>query len=108
MSRPRSLRIGAHKWRVLWSKSAVARHLHGQDDAGGTCSVEFLEIAVVPLANKNVERGVLLHEILHACVESSQPDIDYDTEERFVASITAPLLDALRSNPSLTKYLLEP
>lgn len=104
MSKPRRLRIGAHIWTVLWSKRAVEKHVK---NAVGACSADALEIAVAPQGSKRQMQATLLHEILHACIESSQPGLPYDKEERFVSAVTAPLLDALRSNPRLVEYLLE-
>ena len=106
--RPRVLRIGAHTWRVRWSAADVARLLDDpQDQAQGAMNSDSLEIAVEPTKSREKERAVLLHEVLHACVESSDPGLSYEDEERAVAAITAPLLHALRTNPTLARYLLE-
>jgi hypothetical protein len=51
----------------------------------------------------------LLHEVLHQCLAASgvvTKGKDADTEERWVAAITGPLLTALRANPDLVSFLL--
>lgn len=57
----------------------------------------------------------LLHEILHICLRVSSCNINdevakdnvYDVEERIVSALTGILLDTLRRNPQLIRYLLK-
>jgi hypothetical protein len=68
--------------------------------------MESMTIAVDPGRNEDYARATLLHEILHACVRSSDPTLDDDHEETVVAAITNPLLAMLRDNPDVVDYLL--
>jgi hypothetical protein len=107
--RVRSLKIGAHRWDVFWSRRAVRLLLEDpKEDAGGACRVDMQALAVVPLPDApTMERQVLLHELLHACFSFTDVNVEYDTEELMVATVAGPLLQTLRENPDLVSYLLE-
>lgn len=49
-------------------------------------------------------RDTLLHEVLHACINSVGVKCKHG--ERIVAALSPVLLDALRSNPALVTFLL--
>lgn len=105
--KPRALRIGGARWKVRWSKKAVDR-LARDKVSGGACSQRWLTIAVEPLpASPVAEREVLLHEVIHACVMASAVPWAEKTEERFVATVSPRLLEVLRDNPALVRYLTE-
>lgn len=64
------------------------------------------KIVVRPGLPADKEREVLLHEVLHAVVTAANLGWEDDSdEERIVRSMTGPLLDVLRRNPALVKYL---
>ena len=102
--RPKFLRIGPYNWKVKWGHSDVLR-FHPYGDACGACDEASLTIAVSPGQAEDYGRSTLLHEILHACVRASSPDIDDEQEEKMVSALTGPLLGALRDNPELIEYL---
>jgi len=64
-------------------------------------------IAVEPLHERDQERAILLHEVLHACFASSGYAMSEKGEEAVVLALQGPLLDALRSNPTFVRYLTE-
>jgi hypothetical protein len=66
-----------------------------------------MSIAVDPGKHEDYARATLLHEILHACIRSSDPTLDDEHEETVVAAITGPLLSMLRDNPDVLDYLTE-
>lgn len=50
----------------------------------------------------------LLHEILHQCLIVTGVDVkNRKVEEQLISTITPMLLDTLRRNPEVVKYLLE-
>jgi hypothetical protein len=69
--------------------------------------MESMSIAVDPGKHEDYARATLLHEILHACIRSSDPTLDDEHEETVVAAITGPLLSMLRDNPDVLDYLTE-
>jgi hypothetical protein len=69
--------------------------------------MESMSIAVDPGRHEDYARATLLHEILHACVRSSDPTLDDEHEETVVAAITGPLLAMLRDNPDVLDYLTD-
>lgn len=106
--RPRSLLIGGGRWRVRWSAEAIRAMFPDEEPlpAGG-CDAAEQTLAVDPLPRApHLEREVLLHELLHACLSNSSVTLDYEQEERLVAVVSPRLLAALRDNPALVRYLL--
>jgi hypothetical protein len=69
--------------------------------------MESMSIAVDPGRHEDYARATLLHEILHACIRSSDPTLDDEHEETVVAAITGPLLSMLRDNPDVLDYLTD-
>jgi hypothetical protein len=69
--------------------------------------MESMSIAVDPGRHEDYARATLLHEILHACIRSSDPTLDDEHEETVVAAMTGPLLSMLRDNPDVLDYLTE-
>jgi hypothetical protein len=106
MSRPKVVRIAPYNWDVAWSRNTVL-HFHPEEDACGACDAASLTIAIDPGDAEDYNRATLLHEILHACLRSSDPAVDDEQEEMVVAAITGPLLSALKDNPELIEYLTE-
>lgn len=106
MSRPRLVKISPYTWSIKWSRHEVLKH-HPSGDACGACDMESMSIAVDPGKHEDYARATLLHEILHACIRSSDPRLDEDNEEIVVAAMTGPLLSMLRDNPEVVDYLME-
>lgn len=112
MSRFRTLLIGHTRYAVRWSKAAVAKINEaesgpGHDIPGGICSQRFQTIAIEPLPEAaNMEREIMLHEVLHACLNSTSLQMTYKQEELFVQILSPRLLSTLRDNPRLVEYLL--
>ena len=65
-----------------------------------------MTIAVDPGKSEDYARVTLLHEILHAAIRSSDPNIESEAEEMAVASMTGPLLATIRNNPEVMAYLM--
>jgi len=105
MNRPRAVKISPYTWSVKWSRHEVLKH-HPNGDACGACDMESMTIAVDPGKHEDYARVTLLHEILHACIRSSDPTLDDEHEETAVAAISSPLLAALRDNPGVVAYLV--
>lgn len=64
------------------------------------------KIVIRPGLPLDKEREVVLHEVLHGVMTAANLAWDDDNdEERIVRSISGPLLDTLRRNPQLVKYL---
>lgn len=108
MARPRVVKVGHTRWRILFSRGVVRRE---SDDWGyeldGVCLKERQVIAVFPLPEApDREREVALHEVLHACFHETSLDLSQEDEEKFVTILSPRLLEVLRENPTLTAYLL--
>lgn len=107
MSRPRVLRIGHLKFRILWGAKHVKAILPRGEEAGGAMSGTHLMIAIDPLHAEDTTRSVLIHEMLHAAFEANGYPLTYPDEELIVCALTGPILDAFRRNPTFAQYILE-
>jgi hypothetical protein len=109
MARPKAMKLGLTRWRVEWGREALDRLLGPGSNDDGVCRPGLAAIAVETLPGNPIgERELLLHEVLHACVAASSLDVPLDQEEPLVAAIAPRLLEALRQNPALIRYLLDP
>ena len=105
VTRPEKVYVSPYTWSIKYSKAEVLKH-HPTGDACGSCDLESMTIAVDPGKSEEYARVTLLHEILHAAIRSSDPNIESDAEEMAVASMTGPLLATLRDNPDVVAYLI--
>lgn len=106
MTRPKTVKISPYLWSIKWSRQSVLS-FHPNGDACGACDMESMSIAVDPGKHEDYARATLLHEILHACIRSSDPTLDDEHEETVVAAMTGPLLSMLRDNPDIVEYLMD-
>lgn len=121
----RKVKVGASRYTVRISKTDVEQHsedvaLHAGDATEAYSDHKNLEIVLLPGVAEDVSRASLLHEVLHCCLRASgawpdefarilirsRGESNLDIEEFTIASITGPLLQTLRENPELAKYLL--
>jgi hypothetical protein len=104
LSLPKTLRIGSYTWKVRCGTKIVK----GLDisKADGLCHVDTRIIDIRPGLELQYERIVLLHEILHACRDSSHVKVDLnDAEESFVNHVAPLLYGVLQDNNDLLDYL---
>jgi len=114
LSRPQRVKVGYIPFEVEYLDDEQWRKRGLEEGDGGNLFGYKGSILVRTFdeLHENNVREVLLHEVLHACayisglsVEGEYHRLD-DVEETFVARISPVLLDVLRSNPSLLKYLV--
>ncbi len=78
------------------------------NDTWGRTFVGSQRIEITEDLAHDQERDTVLHEVIHAIIRvHGLHRATYVEEERLVAGLTPVLLNVLRSNPDLTKYLLE-
>jgi hypothetical protein len=102
MSRiPKVVRVGGVRYRVVVEEEMVSEEgveILGQHDYGR------LRLRLSLAADPEVRPFVLFHEVLHACVAVSGGDSHQ--EEALVSGLAHVLLQVLRENPDLVRYLL--
>lgn len=96
-----TLKIGPLKWDVKVDETFALEAA----DLLGLTHHPTTTIYVSSTAGEERRREVLLHEILHACIESHS--VSHEDEEMLVTEVAPVLLDVLRQNPHLVKYLTE-
>ena len=104
MNPPKSVRVGPHVYKVL-KDDRTAQALRDESKYGIT-KVDRLEIHLDPNVAHTQVADTLLHEILHCIWDQSGLREDQSLEESVICSITTELLNVLRSNPKVTKFLL--
>ena len=100
MTFPSRIQVGPHVYHLSYDEQL------GDRGANGETYRQLCRILIADHLSFTIEREVVLHETLHANFGAT--NLDGDTEETVVTALTAPLLDLLRSNPSLTDYLTSP
>jgi hypothetical protein len=74
----------------------------------GTTFWQPVHVELNGIVSEDQRRGTLVHEVLHLCAhEVMIPDRYTPKFEGFISQISNILLDTLRRNPELVKYLLE-
>jgi hypothetical protein len=102
MKRPEQFTTGSTEWAVRWLNELV--RLNAPVDAYGVTLEAQREIHIRTDMNPDFEQHVFLHELLHACV--SESGLSHEMEETFVGVIAPRLLEVLRDNPGVVRYLL--
>ncbi len=122
MKRPDSIQIGPHEWTVLWDKNAIVRESRssGQDKLGQTEEVN-MTIMIDPDRPATALRDTFVHEMLHAIHWTVNVDALLNTamrngpddanvahlEESLTGLMCTIMLDTLRRNPDVVKWLME-
>lgn len=119
MKRPTSVRIGHFTWSIEWlsKEDWEARDNLSEGNAGETHAADQSIFVVLahPSGDLNEDylRMILLHEMLHACMEITNASYTIlrmkkdDIEEAVVGALSGPLLAVLWDNPSVRQYLLD-
>lgn len=112
---PTSVRIGAFTFNVDVDQAYIDREAarRGQE-LSGISEFETQKITVGEHQGPDITADTVLHEILHMCLRSTTVDINDevareavdDVEERVINALTGVLLDTLRRNPDMARYLL--
>lgn len=106
---PHQLHLGSLTYKVTTSKPAIdaACRDEGADLYGRTDHTKLL-IVLDPGNAPAMQRQTLTHEVLHCITERSglTTEMSQAEEEKLVRRIAPALLDLLRSNDELVRYLL--
>lgn len=103
---PVSVTVGPYLFAV---QSDAAQFLNAEESEGsrlyGRTNLLSGVIDIRPQTAVTMNRETLLHEILHTIFFLTK--ITSDKEEEFVGRIAPALLDVLRKNPDVVRYLLD-
>jgi hypothetical protein len=114
--RPTSVKVGHMDFSITWVDEKEWLQKDDNDKAGsswysnGAIRIRMQNAGVD--VHEDALRECLLHETLHCCwqvvanMAHSRSEENVDVEEWFVGSITMPLIQVLRDNPPVMKYLL--
>ena len=95
---PDQIKVGCHVY-------VVQRKTKQQmPDCIGECDFDNLQISVRKSLRLSKAQETLLHEALHACTDPSLKE-GKSREEDFVNTVSPVLLQVLKDNPELVKYL---
>jgi len=99
--RPTSVRIGPFTYRIQYDHAYLESH-----DADGLFEGSKQLITINNRPVKDVQRAILLHELMHGCVFVTGDDSVKD-EETAISAIAVMLYATLRDNPKVTAWILE-
>lgn len=110
MKPPETITVGPYRYTVVVDDDEILRRSREQStDLLGCAEHRQLTITLRPEQAPDMLAETLLHELLHCLNEmtgvTSMFD-DGDSQESFVARYSPALLDTLRRNPDLVRYLL--
>jgi len=102
---PDSIIIGPLVYTVKADEASHAREVwKSSKDGWGAINYGPGEIVLDPDQTTQHRRAALLHEVLHGCWHTTDPQIE--GEEAAIRVLALPLLDVLRRNPDLVAYLV--
>jgi hypothetical protein len=109
---PKSVRIGPLRWRITTSLGSYNAFAAAENDgkALGFSQLETLTIVLKPGLPDSLLRETLLHELLHAIIQTQGGVFDVakeeEHEEAAVAAISPLLLSTLRANEDVLEFIL--
>jgi hypothetical protein len=109
--KPKSVKIGPFTYRIVFLPEYKIHPLlknHGEQFLSyGDIDEWTLTIQIRDDIAIDQQKVTLLHEILHGCDNLfSHNGMDKDSAEEYISRISAALFDVLRSNRSVTNWLL--
>jgi hypothetical protein len=105
--RPRHIKIGPFRYAVEYTDSPTSI-IVANDDAG-RCIHDSCKIIINSTMHPAMVRESVFHEMLHAVTNTTgvASALGDEKEEATVTTLSATLLDVLRRNPGLVRYLTE-
>lgn len=100
--RPDTVIVLGQPFAITWVDNDDPLARHGQ--VGRTQTAQQ-KISLDATIGEDQQKDTLLHEMLHASLRILGFDISDKLEERVIAAMTPVLLDMLRANPQVTKWL---
>ena len=111
MKAPKKIQIGPYNFEVSIDRAAMndAKVESENIDAIGLCFPSQQILFVDPELAPDITKETLLHEVLHGIFYTASLGnaFSQDQEEQIVSGFSVTLLDTLRRNPELVRYLLD-
>ena len=107
---PKKVKVGPITYAVLTSPQDYEARLRDEEEPGvleGWSQGRRAEIGLRPEMNVQYARQVMVHELLHQVLTVNSMQISADDEEVVVRALEAGLLQVLRDNPALVKWLTD-
>lgn len=109
MRLPRRLNAAPHVMSILYDDD---NRLNEVEDLNGLCDFDTGRIWIDRDQTPLMEKDTVLHEILHALLDQTGAkrrfkEVGSDFEEELVSELTPRLLQVLRDNPVIVRYLTE-
>ena len=105
---PTSVVVGPYRYAIHVEHEAMER-IRRSDGSGdghiGSSNHHQLKITVDGSLATTMVADTLLHEIVHCCYRVSGVGVGKMTEEEAIEHLTPILLDTLRRNPAVARYL---
>lgn len=103
---PSSVQIGPYSFEIVFDEAVVNRiAVKDKRTLYGQMEPKEQRIYIDPTQAQDMVADTLLHEIMHATLMPL--DLDEEVEERAVSVAATSLLDCLRRNPQLVRFLVK-
>lgn len=106
MKPPRTVTLGPYRLEIVVDGAALDRKsVEFEAELSGKFDLPAQRVILSPTLAPDVLRETLLHELLHGLLVPLE--LGHKREERIVLTLAPALLDTLRRNPTLVRFLLE-
>lgn len=106
LKKPDIVFVGPFKYKVVFDNEPLKEHNFEHEEAAyGICDNDKMQISVHANIDVQLQREILFHELIHACLFSARHD---GTEEGFVVHLTPMLLSVMidERNRALMEFIL--
>lgn len=103
---PTTVKVGPLVYDVKFNSDYVRKL--GINGANGESDLENLVITIGEHLNPQVQKQIMVHEILHCCFQAANTSFQvtkHSSEETIVSCLESPLLEVLKDNPQLLKWV---
>lgn len=108
MTLPKLINVGPFKCTVVRTEEAIQKaSLEAGVELDGQWQARSLTIVIRPDLAADLEAETLVHEVLHVLFAIAGVEDDAGEQEAIVTRLSPLLLDTLRRNPLMVRYLLE-
>lgn len=110
MKPPKVVRVGPLRYEIAFDQPALDRSAvtDGGDERDGEVDYDRGRIHVSPKLFPELQVETVFHEVLHTVTDQTglRAELGEETDEKVVRRISPLLLDTLRRNPTLLRYLV--
>lgn len=103
VARPQTVKVSNHDYLIAWGEIQTDTN----EFLYGRTVPRLTVIQINDQVAKSQQRDTLLHELLHAAINETHLKFGEDAEEEVIRVMTPLLLQIIRENPKVVRWLRE-